>query len=341
MACDLKTKHDIAYGIKEQSAWGTAEVGSSTFVRLDCEPADIDPDAKFHELNRVSGYRDLDKKSLIHHTKGSSPKILIAGHIKKDDLPIHLYSVIQNVTEDAVAAQFNKVFTFPEDGQPDFSAGEGIILTVAKKMPTAADSNSFRDAISRQVNLVWEPEGESGIGKVSNQLIGRGTTDYSYDMTSATLTPYDNDLFYFHDLKTCTVDLGGAQALIPTRIEIEIGNNAVIVSTETGAASGQFKCFVLSMYYCTAKITCAWDATVDDIRQEAIATATATDRQWIIEWGAAAADGHLKFDLNAQPGPAPHIDADLNTVEFTLRCLRNSTTKPLTITLTDAIDRAW
>jgi hypothetical protein len=340
MACDLKTKHDVAYGIKEQTTWGTAEVGSSTFVRLDCEPVDMDADAKIHELNLVTGTRDLDKTQLIHHTKGSSPFLSVVGHIKKDDLPLFLYGVIQNVAEDAVVGQFNKVFTFPEDGQPDFSAAEGKIFTVAKQMPTVADSNSFRDAICKQLNLVWEPEGESGVGKMTALLVGRGAMDYGYDMTSATLTPYDNDLFYFHDLNTCTVDLGGAQGLIPTRIEIEIGNNMMPVSVDT-TTPGQFGCMILVEYYCTAKITCAWDATVDDIRQEAALTAAATDRQWIVEWGTAATDGHLKFDMNAQPGPAPHVDEDLNVVEFTLRCLRNGLTKPLTVTATDAIDRGW
>lgn len=339
MACDLKSKHDVAYGIKEQTTWGTAEAGSSTFVRLDCEPADIDPDAKFTELNRVSGYRDLDKNQLVYHTKGSAPKIQVVGDIKKNDIALFLFGVMQHVTEGA-STPFPKTFIFPEDGQPDFSAGEGIIFTVAKKMPTIADSNSFRDAICRQLNLVWEPEGESGIGKMTAQMVGRGTVNYAYDMTSATLTPYANDLFYFHDLNTCTVDLSGAKAVIPTRIEIEIGNNMMPVSVDT-TTPGQYACMILVQYYCTAKLTLAWDANVDDIRQEAIATSSTSDRQWIVEWGTAGVDGHLKFDMNAQAGPAPHVDADLNVVEFTLKCLRDGATKPLTVTLSDAVDRAW
>lgn len=339
MACDLKTRHDVSYGIVEQSAWGTAEVGSGTFVRLDCEAAEIDADARYHELRVVTGFRDLDKSQLIHHTKGSAPFMPVVGHIKKDDLPLFLFAVMQNVTED-VATPFSKAFIFPESGQPDLSAGAGIIFTVGKKMPTAADSHSFRDAICKQLNLVWEPEGESGIGKMTALMVGRGTANRAYDMSSATLTPYDNDLFYFHDLNTCTVNTGSAVGVTPTRIEIEIGNNMMPVSVDTGTP-GQYGCMILVEYYCTCRITCAWDATVDDIKNEAELSTSATDRQWIIDWGTSGADGFLRFDMNAQPGPAPHVDADLNVVEFTLRCLRNGATKPLTVTAVDTVDRTW
>jgi hypothetical protein len=347
MACDLKTKHDVAYGILEQSTWGTAELGSSTFQRIDCEPADFDPDARFIELNRVTGYRDLDYNTLIHHQKGSAPMLPIAGHIKKDDLGLFLYGVIQDVSEGGISP-YTKTFTFPEDGQPDFSADEGIKFTVAKKMPTAADSNSIRDAICRKLVLTWEPEGESGVGHMTAEMVGRGEVNYAYDMSSATLTAKDNDLFYFHDLNTLTVDIndGTPTAVIPTRIEIEIGNNMIPVSVDTGTP-GQYGCILLRNYYCTAKITCAWDATVDDLRQEAVdnsatvAAGSYPDREWIVEWGTGGNDGHLKFAMNAQPGPAPHVDEDLNVVEFTLRCLRRGSTKPLTVTLSDDIDQSW
>jgi hypothetical protein len=346
MAFAAKTKDDVAYALATQAAWGTAIVGSASMaspsgMRLDVEPTVFVSDTKIRAPNRsMVGQRYRDTTALVHDTKGSMPSISFTGQIKKNDLAHWLYAVMQNVTEDAVADKFNKVFTFPTT-QPDFTAGtpESWFATIIKKHPTASLSQMMQDAICRDLTLRWEPEGgEGGVGKFTANMIGRGTLSYTYNSTG-TLTrnpSTSSDLFYFHDITLLTA---GGVALHPVLVEFSITNNAQPVSVDQ-AAAGKFLTYVLGApeYSVTATIKVAWDANAQGVQDNQITQSTSA---WVVEWGTAATDGHLKFELQAQPGPAPDEDADLNTIEFTLTGVSSGATVPLTVSLTDAVDRSW
>lgn len=339
MACGIKTMHDMSYGLVEQTTWGTAEAGSSTFVHLRVEPAEFDPDVRYVTLNSVSGYRDLNENDLIHHVKGAAPTIQFKGPIKTNDLALFLYGVIQNVSE-AATTPFAKTYTFGST-QPDFSTGAGEFFTIAKKRPTATASQSVKDAICSKLVLVWEPETDGGIGMFTADMVGRGAVDDAYDMSSATLTENPiTDLFYFHDLKTFTVD---GNNLDPLRIEVEIGNTPAFASVDT--TTGEYKCIALTKYYCTVRARVKWDSNAETTRQEAKTSSASTKVPMVMTWGTSGQDGYLNFALNVQPGPAVHEDADINAIDFTFQCVRDTTSgsevEPITITLSDAVDRSW
>ena len=339
MTFDSYTKNEIQYGIAKQTTWGT---GLATgFVLLDIEPTVIDPKINMRRPNRAGPpYRHrIYQVSTIHDYKGSAPTVAIRGIAKKDEIDLFLYSVIGGVSE-GVTTPYTKTLTFPSTPgalQPDFTASEGCFFTFVKLMPDKTKSQRIIDCICTELTLHCSPDGDDAMIYFEATLMGRGEWESDVDLSSASFQRSgadDSDYYYFHDIKTFS---GAGNALDPLGLTMTFKNNAKPTGVEK--SSGKFLSYTLGRpYELEFKPTVVWDA---NSRTTQMATQGTVTHSWILEWGTAGADGHLKFTIQGQPGPAPDADGDTNSIEFTVDAQQAGATAPVTVLLANAIDRTW
>lgn len=335
------TKDDSYSLVCKQAAWGTGIAGTAGFTTptgfiVDCEPMSFDGDHKERRPNRSqASKRHLDTVNYTIDNKAASPKASFAGELKYNDAAHILYSVVQNVSESA-STPYTKTFTYSTT-QPDHVSAAGWFATLAKLGPTAAQSQAIIDAIGRQVRFSCVPGDRL---RYAWDLMGRGAMDYDYDLSSpGTHTRSAAEYFHFEDLTTFSINSVGLYAM---GIEITLNNNAIPASV-TATGSGNFRQFALGTgngYETLAKLRVQWDGNAQDLQQE-LESAPGQPRAIDIAWGTAGQDGHLRFQITGVLRKAPDVEGDIKEVEFDFVGVQNASNAPLTITLSDAVDRAW
>ena len=259
MAYDVYSRHDSRIGIFPQAEWGTGAATNAAFKELANGPFDFTRDVKLRRPDRSfastsGGQRYPDIRDVQNDNKGAAPTITISGDVRKDDLSMLLYSVMQNVSE-AGTTPFLKTFTFPTT-QPDFTLDGGFFSTICAWHPVASQSHALVDAIINELTFSCAPGSGDDRLQYNATFIGRGGIVDSWN-PSGTWTRADEDHFYFHDLAGITA---GASALDILSIEWTIANNALPVGVELD--SGNFQTFALPRYSVTGKIRVLYGSTI-------------------------------------------------------------------------------
>ncbi len=330
MAVTVNSRHDTDILFAEQATWGTAITGGSAFTILDVASSVIDPDIKERLADRSnSGSRVLIDENVQYDTKGSAPKITIAGDAKKLDLADMLYAVMQNVSE-AVGSPFLKTYTFGAT-QPDFTASAGHFLTLVEDHPTASTSKAMRDVICTDLVMKCSP-GERL--QMSATLMGRGTLDETYNQTVSNARTAES-FFYFEDITTFS---GNAVALNPLEVEVKIALPRATGAGVDKSNLGEFLTWAIPEY--------TVEATFKVLRESGSQTlqalrGTDINHAWVLQWGDGTADGTLKYTIQGQLAAADSENDDLNSIIFKLKGVKTSGAAPLTVLLADASDRSW
>lgn len=341
MAITVYTKEETSFLWGEQASFGTVLADNADFNGttpewgeiLDCEIVSLDWGVNIREPNRSNaGSRVVPDANYQQDVKGSSPKITINGDAKKATLASFLYAVMQNVSE-AAGSPFEKTYTFSTT-QPDFTAasiGTGWAGTLIIKQGSS-QSLKAKDLICDELTLTCNPNDGQGRMQMSASLMGRGSVSAGAN-PSGTLARYAQTFYYFHDIKTCTVN---GNAIVPLGITLTIKNNAIPIGSNN---SGDFLTFALPKYEVTGTIKAVWDTNslASQVTQDDATSAVPI----VLTWGTDDNDGYLTFGIYGTIAPSPDVYDPVKGIDINFVGLYNGTNAPLTVVLADAIDRAW
>ena len=352
-----KDQLDIVWA--QQATWGTAIADNAAIAItggatgtygsiLDVEATQFDPDAKqrFPDTSN-SGYRWLSAPAYQLDYKGSVPSFSIVGDVKLNELPMLLYSVLQNVSEGATTP-YAKTYTLTAT-QPDFTANAGMFMTFWEVVAIASKHHKIKDVICKKLTLTVDPSNGFGRMRFQADFVGRGlptaNTPASFWTANRTGTQARSaeTFFYFHDI---VLFQAGGVDLNPGMIKYEFSNNAEPVSVDT-ARLAEFKGFVLGSPSWDIKATyrCLWDTNAEALRDD---IGTEGVVAWVLRWGNATpgtVTGDLQVTHRGQVLKSPMVFETLNMVDFEVTGVYDGTTlpaaNPLTIILADGVDRAW
>lgn len=339
MAITVLTKEDTDFLWGEQAAFGTALADTADFNGttpewgeiLDVEIVPIDFGMNTREPNRSNtGQRVRLVVNYQQDSKGSVVKFPLTGDAKKKTLASMLYGVIQNVSE-AVGSPFEKTYTF-SNTQPDFTANGGWFGTFIAKQ---GSSQSYKvvDVIVPELTLTCNPDDGQGRMQMNASCIGRGGITSGSNPNTGVLARYSQDFYYFHDIKTCTID---GNAIVPLGVSITIKNNATPIGTNN---SGKFLTYALPSYEVTGTIKAVWDSNSLTMQGYNLAAASAVPI--VLTWGTDNNDGYLTFTIYGNIDYSPDTYDPVKGIDINFHALYDGTNAPLTVVLADAIDRAW
>lgn len=331
---DIFTGKDNLYGIGEEATYGTALADSVALMQLSCANFTINPGLNFRSRDQAIGQRHPDISCLAVDSYGSITNCTIPTEVRKNELAYWLYLLLQKATE-GDTTPFPKTFTLPATSViPDFSASEGLFMTLIKKMPVASVSEKVTSMIGRKVELSVSADANDGNLFANIDLVSAKT----FSMTanpSGTWTIAARSIFNFHNIQTFTV---GGNTCILKEWKLTIDNNGIPVGPD---GSGGWSNFAVAGWNVTNEITIVWDANARTARTNA---ASGAEQDIILEWGSAGVDGHLKFEVKGvfEP-PSDLVDGETEDVSLKLHGASDSANSEqlITVTLSDAQDLSW
>ena len=337
MAITFYTGQDEQYGLAEQAAWGDTPATNVAAQGIHIAEWDLKPMVTFVEPNRAKAQRYHYTTDLTAHEKGAVHEITLpATPALKDQIDKFIYGVVQNVSE-GTATPYTKTFTFPQT-QPDFSADAGYFFTLVNKMPVASTSHYVNDCIVSQLTLSCAPGANDGMLAVEATMMGLAqgeTLNYSGTITYPDVA-VGTDFFFFHDLATKTV--AGTDVVLGTDgIKIVISNNAVPV----GGSGGKPETFGLTGYTVQTTVNALWDST---LRTSMASMRSGTAEALVFSWGTPGSDGALSITVNGkwrEPRDLSHAkEGEFVTLTHEAAGVYGAT-EPLSIVISNAIDRTW
>lgn len=333
---DIYSGKDFVYAMAEEETFGTAIDDTEVAIQLSCANFTINQDLKVRTPDRASGQRFPDILDISADIKGAVFNCSVPTEVLKEELAYWLYLVLQNVLETG-ETPFTKTFKTPATASiPDFAAtpSEGLFMTFWKKAPVASVSEKLTSMIGRKIELVVAAD-TNGTGNLFATVEICGFKGFSRVANpSGTWTKTTQTKFNFHDIKTFTV---GGEDCILKNFSLSIESNPIPIGPD---GLGSWTNFALANWNVTCEITVVWDANA---RTALGSMDSSSEQDIILEWGTAAADGHLKFEIKGKFQSGDLVEGE--TEDVTLSLLGASdivgSEELLTITLSDAQDLTW
>ena len=327
---------DLRIGIAEQSTWGTAVADSGAFTELQVEPSIIEQKVNVREIPGSHATREDIYANLFTDTKGAMPEFGFKGPVSKLSLAQILYGLFQQVTEGA-SSPFSKSFTVPTT-QADNSASAGKLHTVILRHQDASLSHKVSDAIVKKLVLSIK-KGEHL--QMAVDMVARGAvskvSNPSGTWTIPTFTPYA-----FEDLARTSLNFGaGAQTLTLEEVEVPYENDIVPV----GGASSLFTNYGIKKRMGTVKAKWLYIAAQFASMNANLIGNTAVT--FNLGWGNATpgtVDGDLDLTITGKLTGVREVRGagDLLLMETDIKILAASaSSKGLTVTFADGVDKAW
>lgn len=335
MPFDVLFSKDCRYGLAEQTVWGTAQADAGAFVELDCEPIIVPNGVAIRRQNGSHGSRFPLQADVMVDQYAQLLKVGgFKADAKKTELDLLVVGAVQQVTEGATTP-YPKTLTW-HPSQPDFTNGSlGYTLTLCERDPVAAHSWKAKDVVVEKLTL-GSKSGE--FVKVACDFVGRGAPVTS--TPSGTWTRGAADLWFHEKLARATINFGGgAQAVQLTDWELAIVQKVEGVGQET---SGDYLTYGLFDKGATIKFTALKDANIQSGRTNLKAGTVTT---FNVGWGNATPGvGTADLDVTAicKLTDVEPVKGDPLKVVYTGELLgADAATSPLTIIISNAVDRTW
>lgn len=339
---DIYDPKEITLLIAEQATFGTAiaDDAAASWHLIQCKGGGISPDVQIIDAEADRGYRYKDVDDYYHTELGGMHKITIPDMVvRKNDMARFSQLFFHNCTEGA-STPFSKVFTIPT-AYPDFSADEGLFVSVIQKMPVASKSLKVNDAICQHLHLSTAP------GKpltLSADLVARGLVTKTAN-PSATVLEAAQSLFHWTPMhRGFLYNIGGSD-ITPHLYSIDIDLAWDVTLVGTDATSGG-ETYMLKNFQGKIEAVVNWD---DDTSALFAALTAKTSIECEFGWGTGvtvgASDGdfliagHGLLDIGTaiergQAGIAKKISMNLIGDA-------TNTKVPITITIADADDKGY
>jgi len=336
MAIAFYNGQDERYCLLDQGTWGAAPTTNAAGQGIHVAEWDLKPTVNYFTPNRAYAQRYGLTTSPLVHEKGVTHSVAMpAIPALKDQLDKFLYAVVQNVSE-GTGTPFAKTFTFAQT-QPDFSVSGGHFETIVNQMPVDSTDHYLSDAILQTLTLSCGATANNGILTVEGTWVARNHSEtFNY---TGTITYPDSaltDFFTFGGLATKTI-AGTGVILGDEGFKVTISNGAKGV----GQLADVIQTFGLTEYSVITTVSALWDST---LRTSMASQRAGTAEALVLEWGTAGVDGHLGITINGKWKEPRDIakTKDGTFVTLTHEALGvYGTTQPLSIVMSNAIDRAW
>jgi hypothetical protein len=341
MADAIYAPSQFRLAIAEESAFGTPITAQGSFYELDIiSPTQPDMASGVVEdtRKRADGKLVMSPKDTYRSTVGGLYVIPFECIVTDNTADLLLYGVAQDLGSETGTTPYQKIFVL-DDGtvSPDFSANAGKFFTV---LGSDAENWSATSCVLRNVTFSASPGSNGGRLTASGEFV----TGFDIDISSVTATPASwvspsTDYYPFQLYANASV--AGAD-LVPYSFSLTISNGCVRVGNKAGVATN----YRLPQFEVTAEFVAKLDAITDDM----IDTYRLNPAQGsaevavIMDWGADATDGHLKFLLNAiYTAPTTRDFGQESGVGVTLAYsgVDDGSNKALVATIANAIDRSW
>jgi len=338
MAIAFYSGHDEQYALCDQGTWGTAATDGAAGQGLHMIGWDLKPMVNVVEWNTSKAQRYYSTNDFVVNEKGVLHEVAMpAIPFLKDQGDKFLYACIQNVSE-GTATPYLKTFTFPQY-QPDFSAGGGDFYTLVNKMPVASVSHKLHDAIIRDLTLSCSPGANDGMLVAESTWLARSqveTSNYAGTITYPDVTVGD-DFYFFHDILSFKLT-STAIVLGDDGFKLTITNGAMPL----GGASGLPQTYRLPFFKASLTFQALWDDRMRTCMSN-MRSGSAMDAEII--WGTViGADEFLEIVLNGKFSSSRDLThaEEGEFVTLTMDAYGEyGGVEPLSIYMTNAIDRTW
>lgn len=255
--------------------------------------------------------------------------------VRREDLGVLLYSVLQNVSE-AASTPYKKTYVIDETvTQPLFSNDAGFFFTFGIKGPIASYHKVFHSCILRTLTL---SPGDDGRLRAAGEIISGFTSNTTANCTGT----WEFNEANYYDCYTYTKKQIGGSDIVMYDWSITINNHAVRIGYDS---TGQSESYAIATdpagYDITGTITVKYDAVVQGVIANCISGGTAALEFDIGTDGAAGYFGQ-KYD-NLYYG---NVDRNYNTelgqqlvIPFT--ALHDTGNQMCTLEVDDGLDRGW
>lgn len=344
----LKEGRQIRQGWNEADSgtFKTAAADSDTYVAPAIEPIVFDRGLTGHTIPGTYGTRNQTHDNTITNTKGSMMKFPINGAFNYLDSDQLLYGWFQAVTEDA-GTPFVKVLT-PFITHPLFDQDAGHYMTFVKGYPAAGTSWKSNSSICSRMKVSVDRDAHDAMLWVESDWIGIDAgvvTSTAYADATFTRTAPAGFL-YFNDVSRFLIDFN--DSLSPTAdIGILQGISFEFIHDVEGISpvSGGWGTFGISNRQMNFEIR-----TLKDANFESMLTSQSGDGDIRIALnfgtaGTPTTTGDVEFDVYGKINPDGIVVDEEGilgaTITGTISQQDSQATEPSTITIANAIDRAW
>jgi len=276
------------WGFSEEPTFGTVVATSGTYEQIEGPIPSVDYGVTRINQARNDGGRMRKDTSVFHSQSGGIRQINFSDLlVRRVDLGSLLYAVCQNCAEDAVASQFNKVYTMTSTTtQPDFSASAGYFASVGIYDTIASYMRQFPSCILSTLTLSADLTGD-GLLRASGTWLS-GFTAITTANFSGTWAYNAQNYLDFH--APTVKQIGGADIVL-FGFSMTINNGAVRVG---GSTLGVAETYALPEYDINGTITVKYDTAVQGLIADSLA---GTGRKIQITIGTAATLGHFDISL--------------------------------------------
>lgn len=324
MAHLVSTRDDVEIGLAEESTWGTAITTGTSYELMDCEPTQITPGKNVRMPTRANAARQpLDEEVRIDSDQ-KEQTVTLAGPVILRNFAQQLYSVFQNVTEEA-GDPFQKVFSIGS-GQPQFESDEGHFTSICTRDGTVA--RMIEDCVGSSITLSVHPTNNAGRLYASTNMFGRKFTA-NQEISGAMTTLGARTYYSFADIQTQTID-STPYSLAELNMTLANGaKGAGVDGTDLGLYSG----VAMMGFELSGTISFLWEAGLEALLGDAVQTI-------VIDWGSTGVAGFFQITLEAKFGEAVIQEGETRIMQIPLIGV-NETNGMALITMADVIDRTW
>lgn len=324
----IYTPEDCKVGEARQTTFGTGVTTGTALNQVTTQAVEIDNDSKVRERGPLEGQRTLTTRSIKTDSIGSMPKINYEEVVRKERLADELYSIFQNVSEDA-GSPYKKTFTFHAT-QPDFTSDAGYFSTVVVADPESNLDRAYIDIITQQTAFTLPVDGELSIAV---NKVSRCSGSYYGENYSGSFTNLGETTYHYEQLGRFTINGSNAVPVDSTSVTISqevqgSGFDSTRKSAET---------YRLKTKRMTISTTVRDDAAMRDVEAKRDNNQTVAFR---MGWGNATAgtdDGDLDFTGTCKVVSfTPVRSGDEKAVQIELEVVD----APQVI-LADGVDKNW
>jgi len=259
------------WGYIQQTTWGTPDDGTGNYTMFEGPPpTGIDYGVTRSIEHKFDGGRVKQYGSIFYTESGGLRVIPFSDVIvRRLDLPVLLYGVMQNVDEGESSAYF-KTYTWDETTtQPDFASLDaasdlGYMATIGIYDPIASNHRLFEGCILRSLTLSADLSGDGRL-RASGEWISGFANDVDVNFNSGTWGYAAQNYYNFNEMTKKQIE---NTDMVVYGFSITFTNNAVRVGS---SSAGEAETYALPMYDITGEITVKYDANTDGFIADAIA----------------------------------------------------------------------
>lgn len=330
------------WGYVEEATFGTAIADTTAMTKLEGEiPIVADRGiTRFQDVLHGEGRAPQDANMYASEVGGVRVIPFSNVKLRRKDLAVFLYSVLQ-VMDEGETATFTKVLTTTNSTtQPDFAADAGLFLTIGIEDTIASYHRKYTSCVCRSLTLSSQLAGGDGLLYASGEFV----SGFASDTTANFITgAWAFDALNYINFGAPAVKTIGGEDIVLYGFDLTFNNNLIRIGNDS---SGNAESYGIGLgktgYEITGNIRCKDD---DNTKALIASDIAATSFAVQLEVGTADTTGNVDFVFAdcVGNGVVKEYADDLGRVlNVPFRAVYDTAPAAMSvITISDGVDRAW